>query len=358
MDFFQTIRALGERVAKLKDAIKTEEATKTALILPFLQALGYDVFNPAEVNPEFIADVGLKKGEKVDYAIMRGNDPIIIIECKHQQDKLTLENASQLLRYFHVTKTRIGVLTNGIVYKFYSDLVEPNKMDQEPFLEFDITQINDFVQVEELEKFHKANFDENKVVLAASEMKYSSGIKKYFLQQLDKPSEEFVKYFASEVYAGRMTAKNMEMFSGLVRKSLLQAIKEMFSNSIRSAFEPKPVEAAGADQPATAHENKESKIETTAEEIEAFFIIKSILRAKVATNRIFSRDAQSYFSILLDDNNRKPVCRLYLDGGKKYIGLFDAAKKEVRHEIKSLDDIYHHADHLLETVTQYAAITA
>lgn len=114
MDFKDQIKQLGERVARLKDSIQTEEATKTALILPFLNALGYDVFDPHEVSPEFISDIGTKKGEKVDYAILRDGKPCLLIECKHWAQSLTLHD-NQLLRYFHVTSARFGILTNGII---------------------------------------------------------------------------------------------------------------------------------------------------------------------------------------------------------------------------------------------------
>ena len=135
MDFKDQIKILGERVVKLKDQIATEEATKNAFIMPFLQSLGYDVFNPVEVIPEYVTDIGTKKGEKIDYAIFKDGNPIILIECKHCNQNLDLHEG-QLLRYFHVSKAKFGILTNGVIYKFYSDLVEANKMDEKPFLEF------------------------------------------------------------------------------------------------------------------------------------------------------------------------------------------------------------------------------
>ncbi len=102
--------------------------------MPFIQTLGYDVFNPFEVMPEFTCDIGTKKGEKIDYAIMKDGNPVILIECKHWNQELTLYD-NQLLRYFHVSTAKFGILTNGIVYKFYTDLEHENKMDEKPFLE-------------------------------------------------------------------------------------------------------------------------------------------------------------------------------------------------------------------------------
>ena len=90
MDFKDQIKILADRVSKLKEQILTEEATKNAFIMPFIQALGYDVFNPLEVVPEYITDIGTKKGEKIDYAIFRDGEPILLIECKHWGQDLSL----------------------------------------------------------------------------------------------------------------------------------------------------------------------------------------------------------------------------------------------------------------------------
>jgi hypothetical protein len=192
MDFKDEIKQLGERIAKLKMQIQTEEATKNAFIMPFIKALGYDVFNPMEVVPEFVADIGIKKGEKIDYAIFKDDKPTILIECKHWEQNLNLHDG-QLLRYFHVSKAKFGLLTNGIEYRFYSDLVEPNKMDEKPFLEFKIADIKDS-QIEELKKFHKSYFDIDSIVNTASELKYTNELKQLLHKELNTPSAEFVKH--------------------------------------------------------------------------------------------------------------------------------------------------------------------
>ena len=194
MELQNKLKVLADKIVQMKDKIGTEEATKNAFIMPFINILGYDLFDPTEVIPEFTADLGLKKGEKVDYAIFQNGEPILIIECKNWKEDLNVHN-SQLFRYFHVTKTRFALLTNGIEYKFYSDLEESNKMDEKPFLEFNITEIKDN-QIEELKKFHKANFDAESIVNTASEMKYMNELKHLLHQELTEPSSEFVKYFA------------------------------------------------------------------------------------------------------------------------------------------------------------------
>ena len=349
MDLKDQLKQIAERVIKLKDQIQTEEATKNAFIMPFLQSLGYDVFNPLEVVPEFVADIGIKKGEKIDYAIFKEGKPTILVECKDWRQNLNLHDG-QLLRYFHVSKAKFGLLTNGIVYRFYSDLVEPNKMDEKPFLEFNITEIKDN-QIEELKKFHKANFDADSIVNTASEMKYTIELKHLLQQELVNPSADFVKHFAKQVYPSVVTAKVLEQFTNLTKKSIQQYISDLITERLKTALTKEDETAKNSeniDNPQTIED--ESKVVTTEEEMEAFLIVKTILRQQIPASRIAYRDAQSYFAILLDDNNRKTICRLYLNGNKKFIGLFDEQKKENKVEILSLDDIFNHSTSILKTI--------
>ncbi|GET31574.1 hypothetical protein PbJCM13498_04370 [Prolixibacter bellariivorans] len=350
MEIQPQLKALAEKIELLKDQIQTEEATKTAFTLPFINNLGYDIFNPTEVVPEFTADIGLKKGEKVDYAIFQNGTPIIIIECKHWKEDLNVHN-SQLFRYFHVTKARFALLTNGIEYRFYTDLEESNKMDEKPFLEFDITQLKD-ATVTEIIKFHKSNFDVDKIFSNASSLKYMKEIKKMFNQELNEPGDDFVRLFASKVYNGRLTEKVMLQFKELVQKAINQQISEKVSDRLQSALHK---EEENQSQEEIVVE-EESKIVTTEEELEGFRIVVAILRRKIQKDRISQRDTQSYFGVLLDDNNRKPICRLHFNGTNKYIGLFDQDKKETRHLLESIDDIYNFEKELLETVEFYAEV--
>jgi hypothetical protein len=352
MEFKDQIKQLGDRVVKLKEQISTEEATKNAFIMPFLQALGYDVFNPIEVVPEFVSDIGLKKGEKIDYAIFKDGKPTILVECKHWAQNLNLHDG-QLLRYFHVSKAKFGLLTNGITYRFYSDLEAPNKMDEKPFLEFNINEIKDN-QIEELKKFHKSTFDAESIVNTASDLKYTNEIKNLFQQELTNPSPEFVKHFAKQVYSSVVTAKVLEQFTILTKKSVQQHITDLITERLKTAL-TKEDEAAKIQtaQEAEAAISEKSKVVTTDEEMEGYLIVKTILRQKVDSTRITHRDAQSYFAIMLDDNNRKMLCRLYLNGGKKYLATLDEGKKEVKNEINTLDDIFKYANALLSTLASY-----
>src|SRR5256885_13341623 len=122
MDFIEVLQTISSKIGKQKNLIKTEEATKNAFVMPFISALGYDVFDPAEVVPEFTADVGVKRGEKVDYAIFKNGQVQILMECKRIGDPLDLRYASQLFRYFSVTTARVAILTNGQEYNVYTDI--------------------------------------------------------------------------------------------------------------------------------------------------------------------------------------------------------------------------------------------
>ncbi|MFZ4457053.1 MAG: type I restriction endonuclease [Bacteroidales bacterium] len=353
MDFKDQIKILGERVIKLKDQIQTEEATKNAFIMPFLQALGYDVFNPMEVVPEFISDIGLKKGEKIDYAIFMDGKPTILVECKHWAQNLSIHDG-QLLRYFHVSKAKFGLLTNGIVYRFYSDLVDANKMDEKPFLEFNISEIKDN-QIEELKKFHKSYFDADSIVNTASELKYTNELKQLIHQELNNPNPEFVKYFAKQVYPSVVTAKVLDLFTNLTKRSVQQYISDLITERLKTALtkEDESAKEQDSQQVSVASKDGDSKIETTEEELEGFMIVKSILRQYVDVKRVTYRDAQSYFAILLDDNNRKPICRLYFNGSKKYFVTLDDSKKEIKTEILSLDDIFNFSEILGKILEGY-----
>lgn len=354
MDFIDQIKLLGERVLKLSDEIQTEEATKNAFIMPFLQYLGYDIFNPQEVIPEFTADVGIKKGEKVDYAIMMDNHPIILIECKWCKEKLDNHN-SQLFRYFTATKARFGILTNGIIYKFFTDLDQPNKMDEKPFLEFNMLDIRENL-VLELKKFCKSSFDLDEIVSNASELKYSKEIKNIMLAELNNPSESFVKHFVSKIYNGRATQNVMDKFSGITKKALNQLIHDLINERLKSAILPdNDTNSQDLQEDKIIQNNddekKQNEIVTTVEELEGFGIVKSILRNVVEAERIIYKDTVNYFGIGLD-HYRKPICRLYFNSKQKYLCLIDENKKENKIAIENLNEIYNYSEKLINVITK------
>ncbi|MEA3434937.1 MAG: type I restriction enzyme HsdR N-terminal domain-containing protein [Thermodesulfobacteriota bacterium] len=352
MSFDEKITALAQKIPSLIDLLETEEATKNALVMPFIDALGYDIFNPKEVIPEFTADVGTKKGEKVDYAIMQDGEVIILIECKQANSDLNEENISQLFRYFTVTKARIAILTNGIHYRFFSDLDEKNKMDARPFLDLDMQNIRENL-LDEVRKLAKERFDLDRMLSTANELKYTSAIKKTLSLQVEKPDDEFVRFFFNATNSGsRFTATAKEQFAVFVQKAFQQFIRESVSDRLRSALQKEDDKEKKIEEQEELAQN-ENGIVTTEDELEGFQIVRAIICQKVKPNRIAHRDTKSYFGILLDDNNRKPICRLYFNTTQKYIGLFNKNKKETKQPINELTDIYKHTEQLLEAACCY-----
>lgn len=357
MEFNEKINALSSKIKQQVSAIVTEEATKNAFVMPFIHnVLGYDVFDPTEVIPEFVCDVGTKKGEKIDYAILKDNEVQILIECKKIGEPLSLNHASQLFRYFHVTNARISILTNGQIYKFFTDLDAPNKMDEKPFLEIDLLDIDDNL-VPELKKLTKVSFDLESIINAAGELKYVSQIKKILHTQLNEPEDDFVKFFASRVYEGMLTQKVRESFSNLTQKAASQYINDQVNERLKSAITGVPSVKVTSDveskEPEQEAPQDEKDIVTTQDEIEGYHIVRAITRTVIDAQRITHRDTKSYFGVLIDDNNRKPLCRLHFNRSQKYLGLFDIEKNETRHPIETLDDIYSWADILKATAALY-----
>jgi predicted type IV restriction endonuclease len=354
MDFSERIIQLSSQIPKQLEYIKTEEATKNALVLPFINTLGYNVFDPTEVVPEFTADVGIKKGEKVDYVIMRDSEPIILFECKAANTPLRDDHGSQLYRYFSVTNARIAILTNGLSYHFFSDLDAPNRMDAKPFLVFEMLK-PDASLIPELKKLSKDTLDLEEVLYSASDLKYTREIKRVLTNELLQPSEEFVKFLAAHVYSGRMTQNIREQFTEIVKKAFAQFITEKVNERLQTAL-TKPSQPQ-KEQEATTSEDTMDVIETTSEELEGFYIVKALLGLLIDVKRIAMRDTQSYCGILLDDNNRKPICRFHFNSSNvKYVTFFNAKREAERVDIESTNDLYKYADKLIAAIHAYEAI--
>lgn len=358
MSLQEKVKNISLRAESLIEQISTEEGTKNALIMPLIGALGYDVFDPSDVTPEFAADVGIKKGEKVDYAIKHDNKPSILVECKAVGSSLSVEKASQLYRYFSVTDARFAILTDGIEYLFYSDIDSPNKMDPIPFFEFNLLRYDNH-HIEDLAKFSKEKFSLEDILAAANKLKYLKGFKSALVKEAATPSDNFVKLLLADFHSGRLTQQVIDEFRPTAQQALRQYVNEQINERLRSAMAPAPKpevisESETNSDSAPRNEGEDDNgIVTTVDEIEGYHIVRAILREIVDVSRIVMRDTKSYCGILLDDNNRRPICRLHFNYSQKYIGLFDKERTETRHPINSLDDIYKFADVLHETVHYY-----
>lgn len=374
MDFVDKLKQFANRAESMKENLVTEEATKMSLIVPFFQLLDYDVFNPNEFLPEFTADVGIKKGEKVDYAILKDGQPIILIEAKSCNEKLE-KHDSQLFRYFGTTKAKFAILTNGLIYRFYTDLEEPNKMDEKPFLEIDILNLKEY-HVSELKKFQKNNFDLDEIFSTASDLKYSNEFKNIFSTELQNPSDEFTKLFLSQVYSGVKTQNVIDKFKPVLKKSLNNYINELMNDKIKTALNQNNeidvsnntlvnnTNTASSDDniPSTdiaEEKNTTKEIVTTNEELEAYFIIKNLLKEVVPMEDITYRDTVSYINILYKDNGRKWICRLILTDTQKQLLIPDeetgdnGRKNATKYQLENIYDLEKYKNELISVLKRF-----
>ncbi len=304
MDTDNQIEALSEKLQAHRELLETEEAAKMALIVPFLTALGYDTSNPSEVRPEFTCEIANRKGEKVDYAICHGGNVTILIECKPIAAKLSLDNAHQLIRYFNTQEARLAILTNGQIWKFYSDTERANRMDDKPFYEFNLEHPTK-ADYRILSHFEKDGFDIERVVQLAASMNSERAIMRALDKELSEPSDDFVKVIAGNVHEGkRFTSQVIDRY----RLAIQNAAKTLIRNKIMNMVDSTEV----AGEPVVASDNTDEVV-TTAEEIEGYHIVRAIGAAAVSPDRIVMRDAKSYCAVLLDDNNRKPIARLHFN---------------------------------------------
>ncbi len=325
------------------------------------------MINPLEVVPELDCDITKKKGEKIDYAIMKDSAAAMLVECKHWKQDLTLHD-TQLKRYFVASNARFGILTNGIEYRFYTDLEKQNIMDERPFMVVNLLDLSD-ADVEQLKKFHKSYYNEEDILSTTQELKYTTELSGILTTEFNTPSIEFVKFFTKQVYEGQVNQKIVDQFTPLIKKAITTIINDTITDRLGLAIKNSKEEIAPVDSaPAIPTTEKESQnlpdgvvfqsedgsIITTQEEIDSYLIVKAILRPVIDVSRVYYRDAQSYFAILLDDNNRKPICRMILNRKSvKYIVLFDENKAETKYTIQSLDDIYNFTDQIRDTVLRY-----
>lgn len=354
MSIQQKLSSLSSRAKEQSSLITSEEATKTSLIMPFLSILGYDPFNPAEIVPEFTADVGTKKKEKVDYAIRHNEVISILIECKPLDSDLSDADYSQLYRYFGCTDTRFAILTNGIEYRFYTDLEESNKMDSKPFFTFFLYDYTER-DIEELKKFSRDSFDVNSILSTANRLKYTNLAKKAIEESFKDTPEDFVKHLIGKVYEGRQTRQVIDEFTPIIRAASKAFIQDQVAYRLKDALNFNGG-SQSEDMIDTDSESQDEKgIITTQSEIDGYNIVRSILSESVDISRVHMRDSKSYCAILLDDNNRKPICRLHFNNEKsKKVCLFEG-KDKLMMDIENLSEIFGFREQLIKQVEHFNA---
>jgi len=354
VEFLAGLKQLIKRIETNQSSVLTEEATKMSFIVPLFQLLGYDVFDSSEFVPEYTADVGTKKGEKVDYAVVINGEPTIIIEAKWCGESLE-KHDSQLIRYFHATSAKFAILTNGIIYRFFTDLDDPNKMDEKPFLEINMLDLKDS-HINELKKFAKENFDASKIFGSASELKYTNSTKQRIIQELENPSDGFIKFIISDVYDGVKVQRIIDDFRPIIKNAFTQYINELIDERLKRAMESQKASDIKAEPPADVSEVLEeapSRIITTEEEIQAFYIVKGILSDTFPIESITYKDTESYFVVTFDNNVRKWICRLKLSEKIKYLILPAHDNKTTVINIASLNELYAHKQQILDSAKRF-----
>ncbi len=301
MDFSEKITEFSKRIEIIKDNLLTEEATKTSIILPFFQILGYDVFNPCEFVPEYTADIGTKKGEKVDYAIISDSEPIILIEAKSCSLELNTKHMGQLIRYFTVTKAKFAILTNGIIYKFYSDLEEKNKMDPTPFFEFNLLKFKKD-DLEELKRFQKDTFNLKTILSSASDLKYLTMMKNVIAEQIRNPSDQFVKVLINKnIYSGTKTQAVLDKFKGIIQKAFEAYINDTITERLSTVISPDAILNP------VSKEKNDAVI--TSDEREVLDYIQNILNTEL---QLKYRKTSRYAYMQLGELSTKWICRIYI----------------------------------------------
>lgn len=346
----QNVGGLAIHIQRSAPKCKTEEAAKHALVLPFLQhVLGWNIIDPDELIPEFTADIGIKKGEKVDYALLKNGRIAFIIECKMPGAKLEKEHASQLYRYFNtLTPCRIAVLTDGVRYLFYTDTDNPNILDDSPFLTVDFSR-RETIMIDELAQFSRELFNPDDISKIAVQIKYAENVRAYLIRQLDSPNEEFVKMLinASDGNA-KYSAKNADVMKTIVKR----ALESMIDGRVQQALKTAQVGESKSQAEPEVPQQPNKEIITTAEEWEGFYTVRALLHEVVSPDRVTFKDTLNYFNVLLDGKTTQQICRFYFNGARKYVGLF-TEQGEVKKEINSLADLYLLKNHFAHAVKLY-----
>ena len=361
MDFKDEILALGQKSKNYSKQLlgATEEATKTALIIPFIQILGYDTSNPFEVVPEFGAELGSYKDQRVDYGIVKDSKPIIIIECKKYGEPLDAKKSAQLLAYFQGASVKVAVLTDGRFYQFYSDLDTPNKMDSSPYMVLDIEKLDETL-IPELAKLRKENFDIEKAVSSAEELKYNRTFKKIMADQLVNPEEDFVRFFMKKASDRSLTKKVLEKYTQVLKKALAQFVQDRVNDRLAMAQQlDDSSEDNGADPDdnnAEAAAGNEPRIVTTEEELQGYYIVKGLIGAEFGIENILYKDYQGFFTVFYQKVSHK-ICKFYFNKEPYAVEIFDTSDPQ-KIKIDKLEDLYALADRLKAATRAYVPAKA
>ncbi|MDR2007572.1 MAG: type I restriction enzyme HsdR N-terminal domain-containing protein [Alphaproteobacteria bacterium] len=297
---------------------------------------------------EYTADIGKKKGEKVDYALIKDSKPIIFIEVKHHEETLS-NHGTQLHRYFGTTlETKIGVLTNGIEYQFFSDIENQNTMDSEPFFTFNLESPKVKSEVVSIKKFIQHTFNIDEVIDFAEKNKIKTSIQNLLKKELENPSDDFVKYFIDKLTDKKKTPNLIQTYKEICKVAFNSMItdlaKEKITNTLSNLQNKTEIE--------TNEKSDEEQIITTEEEMQAFFIIQAIGAEipEISVNDITYKDTLSYFNILYKNKVTQWICRLKITDRIKRVEFKHNGKKI---DLEELSDLYKYKTEIFEAIKQY-----
>lgn len=315
-DFINKLQNHIEHVKRVGEHCSTEETTKQALILPLLDILGFSPYDPTKVLAEFAADFpGVKSSERVDYALYCNGQPVMFIEAKPFTANLT-NHAPQLSRYFNSSLgVTIGAITNGKEWRFFTDLINTNVMDEKPFLTVDFTKhkADELVQLAE---FRHDNFHVEKLRFFAEENQYIQQFKTVIKKSINEVDIDFVRYVAQQSDIQRqLNTKFLETIQPFVKQAVEQAISDTVVKGLSSptiitaqTIEPKSnqhIEQSIQNDLKNITHSDNDKIITTVDEQELYRIITELF----PESDLSIKDTESYFSILFQNKNNRWLFR-------------------------------------------------
>lgn len=329
MAFVDALNRHAEQVRARMNHCQGEEAAKQALVVPLLHVLGYDVFDPREVRPEYVADFAVKKQgqfEKVDYALFIDGSPIAFIECKAVGSALE-DHDGQLSRYFNATPSvRLAFITDGVRLRAFTDLRTPNIMDPKPWLSVDLLSLKP-AEIDALRRFRKSDFSADEIIGLAEEMVYYNTMVEYLGVNLREPSENFVRFVAGEIQAStRVTARIVERLAPILKKAVQATIVENVARSFEARKDDVPASERPTDPPKDRGpaiiETPDARpgVVTTEDEIETHRLVEAWVKEIFPEAPVTFRDSKSYFAIH-QDNVRKWFLRGNIDRDPGWIGL-------------------------------------
>mgnify|MGYP003366224037 FL=1 len=328
MDAFKNrLKLHSEHVKNVGLHCTTEETTKQALILPFLDILGFSPYDPQKVKAEYGADFpGVKANERVDYALFCQGIPVMFIEAKAYKEKID-NHCPQLSRYFNSTpEVTISAITNGVEWRFFTDLKEKNIMDPTPFLKIRMDEVTD-ADAEQLFRFRHDKFKPEALRTLAEESVYLSAFTKTISSSLREVDQEFVRYVASRSNVERqLNQRFLESITPLVKQAVELSVSAMVvsglsgKNSTESPHDEvhDDNEQEKSDTQADVVDPDNPNIVTTYNERQLFDKIVSIIGAE---NDIQYKDTASYFGVLFQGKTNRWIVRYYDKKSKSSIQL-------------------------------------